>query len=282
MGEVECEYTDEFPRVLEELRCSLLISTYQAGKVVVVGVHCGELEVSFLDFAQPMGISVCQDCIAVGSDRQIHFLHPVGEALKSTYSDDRFDGAFVARSSVYTGSIHGHDLAWGREGLWIVNTLFSALCTLDDGKNFVPRWQPPFIGKSPRLAPEVHRKSSRLASEVGSLWPDDCCHLNGLAMQSGEPAFVSMLAACGEPAGWRNHKLQGGSVMDVRSSNVVCSQLCMPHSPRVYRDQLWLLNSGCGEIGFVELSDNRFVAVETMPGFLRGLSFVGDYAFVGL
>jgi uncharacterized protein (TIGR03032 family) len=71
-------------------------------------------------------------------------------------------------------------------------------------------------------------------------------------------------------------------VLDVRANAVVASGLSMPHSPRCYRDRLWLHNSGTGEFGFVDLSTGAFVPVVFCPGYLRGLAFVGDYAVMGL
>jgi uncharacterized protein (TIGR03032 family) len=56
----------------------------------------------------------------------------------------------------------------------------------------------------------------------------------------------------------------------------------MPHSPRVYRNKLWLLNSGTGHFGFVDLATGLFEKVAFCPGYLRGLAFSGDYAIVGL
>jgi uncharacterized protein (TIGR03032 family) len=59
----------------------------------------------------------------------------------------------------------------------------------------------------------------------------------------------------------------------------------MPHSPRLHRGELWLLNSGTGELGVVAFGRDgrgRFEPRVFCPGFLRGLSFCGDYAFVGL
>jgi uncharacterized protein (TIGR03032 family) len=259
--EVELEYSPDFPGILDQLQCSLLVSTYQAGKVISIGVHEDELQVSYLDFEEPMGIAVSNDQIAIGSNRQIHFIRPVHQILETQWPDGPFDGAFIAQSSIYTGRIHSHELAWGQDGLWIVNTLFSSLCTLRDGVSFVLRWQPPFID---------------------SIGEHDCCHLNGLAMRDNTPGYVSMIAPTSKPSGWREHKRDGGCIVAIPSGETVCSGLSMPHSPRWYGDKLWILNSGRGELGYIDLNENRFVPVEFLPGFLRGVSFVGDYAFVGL
>ena len=56
----------------------------------------------------------------------------------------------------------------------------------------------------------------------------------------------------------------------------------MPHSPRLYDRRLWLLNSGTGELGTVDLVDGRFEPVCFCPGFARGLDFVGRFAVIGL
>jgi len=56
----------------------------------------------------------------------------------------------------------------------------------------------------------------------------------------------------------------------------------MPHSPRWYQDRLWLLESGDGSIGTVDLNTGKYESIAKFPGFTRGLSFFGPLAFVGL
>jgi hypothetical protein len=85
--------------------------------------------------------------------------------------------------------------------------------------------------------------------------------------------------------GWRDRRADGGVVIDVGSSAIVCEGLSMPHSPRMHRGELWLLNSGTGELGVVEglsRGKGRFEPRAFCPGFLRGLAFHDKYAFVGL
>jgi uncharacterized protein (TIGR03032 family) len=71
-------------------------------------------------------------------------------------------------------------------------------------------------------------------------------------------------------------------VIDVASGEIVARGLSMPHSPRWYRGKLWLVNSGSGEFGSVDLATGRFDPLAFCPGYLRGLAFVGDYAVVTL
>ena len=258
LREVKYDYTPSLPEILTHLRASILVTTYQAGKLLVLGARDGKLQISFLDYDQPMGLAVSSDRIAIGTRKQMHFLVPAHETQRDR---NEYDGCFVPRSSFYTGSIHGHDLGWGKEGLWIVNTLFSSLATLHADYSFVPQWRPPFISE---------------------LIDQDRCHLNGMAMQNGLPRFVTAMSQTDTPAGWRKNKANSGIVMEVPSGNIVCQQLSMPHSPRLYADRLWVLNSGHGSLGYVEPTSGTYQSVEQMPGYTRGLSFCGQFAFVGL
>ena len=70
--------------------------------------------------------------------------------------------------------------------------------------------------------------------------------------------------------------------MDVDSGEVLCWSLSMPHSPRWHGGRLWLCESGSGTLGYVDASTGRYEAVAAVPGFTRGLDFVGELAFVGL
>ena len=142
-----------------------------------------------------------------------------------------------------------------------VNTLFSCLATVSEEHSFIPLWQPPFI--------------SKLAAE-------DRCHLNGLALREGKPRYVTAVSQSDVAEGWRDRRVDGGCVIDVQSKEVILSELSMPHSPRWYRETLWLLNSGTGELGYVDLETGKFEPVTFCPGYLRGLAFQGDFALVGV
>jgi uncharacterized protein (TIGR03032 family) len=258
---VDYEHSANLPDILESLQTSLLISTYQAGKLVVIGSAAGKSTFSFHSIDQVMGIATAADQIAIGARRQIHFLNSAHEVAADISPVGQYDGCFLSRTSITTGSIHGHDLAFGVEGLWVVNTLFSCLCTLDRNFNFFPRWRPPFVSQ---------------------LIGQDRCHLNGLAMEGGKPRYVTVLGLTDEPSGWRSNKRNGGAILDVLSGEVICSGLCMPHSPRVHGGRLWVLNSGRGELSVVDINAGQLQVVAVLPGYTRGLSFHGNYAFVGL
>lgn len=209
-----------------------------------------------------MGLAVSPRRLAVGTRREVWFFQPAGPELARDFSPDgRHDGAFLVRSALHTGTIAGHDIAWCGDELWVVNTLFSCLCTLSSEYHFVPRWQPRFI--------------SRLA-------PEDCCHLNGLACDGQRPRYVTAIGATDLAEGWRAEKATAGCIMDVASGELVARGLSMPHSPRLYDGRLWVLNSGLGQLSLVDTRSGAVEAVAQVPGYTRGLAFHGPYAFVGL
>lgn len=258
---VHYEHSSNLAPLLHTLGISVLLSTYQAGKLIVLGSDGKRLTFSFHHFDQVMGIAVAPDRIAVGTRRQIHWLRAAHELASSLPGPETFDGCFMARDSRVTGNIHGHELAYGDGELWVVNTLFSCLCTLDDDFSFFPRWRPPFV--------------TELAAQ-------DRCHLNGMAIERGTPRYVTLLGLTNEPAGWRPDKKDGGAIIDVHTGAVVSSGLCMPHSPRVHGGRLWVLNSGRGELSEVDIRSGELEAICEFPGYTRGMACFEDYAFVGL
>ena len=85
------------------------------------------------------------------------------------------------------------------------------------------------------------------------------------------------------PFRWqREHRRAGGVIIDVRSGEIVARGFSMPHSPRVHRGTLYVVNSGAGEFGRVDVSTGRFEPIAFCPGYARGLAFIGDYAVIGL
>ena len=264
--EVRYFHSDLFPRLLEQAACSLLISTYQAGQLIAVGVADGQLNFSFRRFDQAMGIALGADRLAVGGKEEIWSLRAHSEIAPAIEPRGRFDQCWLPRSSTVTGAIQCHEMAWGSTNsgeaeLWVVNTLFSCLAGIDSRYSFVPRWRPPFI--------------SELAAQ-------DRCHLNGLAMRDGTPTFVTVMAPTDEPHGWRAVRNDSGAVLDVSSGEAVTVGLSMPHSPRWHENTLFVLNSGCGRLESVDPATGHRESVAALPGYARGLALYRGLAFVGL
>ncbi len=254
-------HSGDLPELLKALGASLLLTTYQAGKLVVVRAAQPRLSSLLLSLAQPMGIASDRGRLAVGTKGQIWFWQNAPELAHQFEPTGAHDSCFVPRWSHVTGDIRVHELAWAGCDLWVVNTRFSCLCTLEINSSFVPRWLPPFV--------------SRLA-------PDDRCHLNGLAVADGRPRYVTVLGQTDTPEGWREKKANGGAIVDVADGAIVARGLCMPHSPRVHAGRLWVLDSGRGRVLVVDPQTGQSDTVASLPGYTRGLAFCGPYAFVGL
>jgi uncharacterized protein (TIGR03032 family) len=253
--------TSTLPALLREVVGSLLVSTYQSGRVILVRADGGALNTHFRSFPSPMGLALGPRYLAIGTAREVWEYRNVPAAARRLDPPGKHDACFLPRACHVTGDIRVHDMAFAGDELWVVNTKFSCLCVLDRDHSFVPRWRPPFIS---------------------ALAPEDRCHLNGLAVVDGRPRYVTALGRSDAPAGWRETKAGGGVLLDVESGEAVASGLSMPHSPRWHDGRLWVLESGKGEIGVVDLPTGRVETVAQLPGFTRGLSFAGPYAFVGL
>ena len=260
---VSYEHSATLPALLERLDLSVLLSTYQAGRVVSLGCHGGQLRVGFSRFDQAMGLCRTPTGLAVGSRDAIWNLPASREIAPRIAPEGEHDIAFLTRSSHHSGPLMGHDLAWCGNRLWLVNTLFNGLVTIEGSWSFVPQWQPPFIS----------------GWELG-----DRCHLNGLAISEdgSAPAYVTALGETDAENGWREHKASGGCLIHVPSGETVLRGLAMPHSPRLYQGQVYLLDSGHGTLIRLDPLSGERSTVAVLPGFTRGLDCFAGHAFVGL
>jgi uncharacterized protein (TIGR03032 family) len=259
-AKLEITTSRQFTAWLAEHRLSLAFSTYQAGKLFLIGLQAnGRLSVFERTFNRCMGLTAHGDGLWMSSLYQLWYFT---NALAAGGQHNGYDRVLVPQVGFTTGDLDIHDVAVDGDGRPIfVNTLFSCLATVSNRYSFVPLWQPPFI--------------SKLAAE-------DRCHLNGLAMADGKPAYVTAVGRSDVTDGWRDQRRDGGLVIDVSSGEIAAGGLSMPHSPRLYRDALWLLESGTGFFGRVDRDTGRFEPITFCPGYLRGLAFTGDFALVGL
>jgi hypothetical protein len=298
-----------FASWLREQRVSLAFTTYQTGKLFLIGLRPdGRLSIFERTFERCMGLAVAD----ATENRKQKAESRNGRAqtlwMSSVYQLWRFENAlpdgerapegydrlYVPQLAYTTGDVDAHDIALcsssfsfsssssnptgldenenenenededeeTRAGMPIfVNTLFSCLAAPSDTHSFRVVWKPPFI--------------SRLAAE-------DRCHLNGLALRDGAPAFVTAVSTTDVHDGWREHRREGGVVVDVASGEIVARGLSMPHSPRWHDGKLHLLNSGAGEFGTIDLANGKFGPICFCSGYARGLAMCGRFAVIGL
>lgn len=255
----EMQSSRQFPAWLYEQKISLVFTSYQTGKLFLIGLQPnGRLGVFERTLDRCMGLAVNRGTLFVSTLYQlIRFENILGEG--EIHEDH--DALYVPRVGHYTGDLDIHDIGVDKKGNVIfANTLFNCLSTVSKTHSFKPLWRPKFI--------------SKLAAE-------DRCHLNGLAMENGVPKYVTCVSETDVAEGWREHRKDGGVLIDVKSKKVVCRGLSMPHSPRVHNGKVYLLNAGTGYFGYVDMKKGVFVPMTFCPGFLRGLSIVGDFAIVG-
>jgi uncharacterized protein (TIGR03032 family) len=256
------QHTSNLPQLFDQLRISLLVTTYQAGKLIVVRKDGAVLNTHFRHFSKPMGLAADRNRLAIGTTQEIIEYRNIPAICDKLQPAGRHDACYVARSAWVTGNIDIHEMAFGaQDRLWFINTRFSSLCTLDGTHSFVPQWRPKF---------------------VRALAPEDRCHLNGLGMRDARPRYVTALGSSDTPQGWRERKKDGGVLIDIESGRTICDGLSMPHSPRWYADQLWVLESGKGSLAKVDPATGKLQTVIELPGFTRGIDFYGPLAFIGL
>ncbi len=245
---------------------SIAFTTYQAGKLFLIGLQDdGRISVFERTFPRCMGLAVSGDARQMFL-ATLYQIFRFDNALPAGKQHDGYDALYTPHASWVTADLDVHDVMIGKDGRPIfVNTLFGCLATVSDGHSFKPLWRPPFI--------------SRLAAE-------DRCHLNGVAGEDGVPRFVTACSTSDVSDGWRDNRVGAGVVVDVASNEIVLDGLTMPHSPRLHDDRLWLLNSGSGELGFLDKTGKgkkgRFEPLAFCPGYARGLAFAGNHAVIGL
>ncbi len=262
----EVNASRQFTPWLLEQNLSLAFTTYQAGKLFFIGLQpSGKLSVFERTFQRCMGLYAQGSSLYMSS---LYQLWRFENTLEPGQVHNNYDAVYLPQMSYVTGDLDIHDVALSNsqanndsENLIFVNTLFSCLAKVSQTHSFIPLWQPPFI--------------SKLAAE-------DRCHLNGLAIRDGQPRYVTAVSQSDVAEGWRDRRADGGCVIDVESNEIVATGLSMPHSPRWYKEKLWLLNSGTGDFGYIDLKRGSFEPVAFCPGYMRGFAIHGDFAIVGV
>jgi uncharacterized protein (TIGR03032 family) len=250
----------QFTAWLAEQKASVAFTTYQAGKLFLLGLQPdGRLAIFNRTFERCMGLWASPERLLMST---LYQLWRFDDALAPGQAHQQHDRLYVPQLAWTTGDLDIHDIAVDGAGRPVfVNTLFSCLATVSESHSFRPLWQPPFI--------------SKLAAE-------DRSHLNGLAMAEGEPRYVTSVSTSDVADGWRDHRVAGGVVIDVPSGDVIARDLSMPHSPRLHQGRLYLLDSGSGRFGWIEPRSGRFEEICFCPGYARGLAFAGEFAVIGL
>lgn len=257
---------------MAQARVSFAFTTYQAGKLFMVGLQPdGKLSVFERTFNRCMGLHASDDAQTLWMTSLYQLWRFENFVPRGQTAPDGYDALYVPTLAHTTGDVDIHDLHVRQDGSPVfVVTRFNCLATASPTHSFAPIWKPPFISK---------------------LVGEDRCHLNGLAMDptTKEPAYITAVSRSDVSDGWRDRRIASGIAMDIRTNQVVGEGLSMPHSPRLHPGEggagkLWLLSAGTGFLGYIDVAsgNTKFHEVAFCPGFTRGLTFVGRKAIVGL
>jgi len=249
-----------FSAWLAESRVSIAFTTRRTRKLFLVGLRSdGRLSIFERSFERCRGLCATGRTLYMSTRYQIWRLQ---DSLEPGHLHEGYDRLYIPQLAWTTGEVHAHDVMVREDGAVVfANTLFSCLASVSSSDSFVPQWTPPF---------------------VSTLAPEDRCHLNGLALLDGNPRYATAVARSDVPDGWRDQRRDGGVVLDVDTGEPVATGLSMPHSPRLREGKVWVLDSGRGYLGYVDLGRERFEPVVFGPGYLRGLAFVDRFAVAGL
>ncbi len=258
-----CTHSPNLPELLHRLNCSFALSTYQAGKVVMISALSPSRLIQLpRTFDKPMGIAADVSRLAIATlSEVVTFSNASRMAPNYPKQPNTYDALYLPRATYFTGEIDIHDLHWMGDALLAVNTRFSCLANIDQHYSFTPVWKPFFIER---------------------LLPADQCHLNGVAFENNRPAYVTALGKTDTPEGWRQNRESGGIVINVPSNSIVAEGLSMPHSPRIYDNKLYVLESAAGNLVCIEPSTGHKEVVLALNGFARGMDRIGDFVFIGL
>ncbi|MEP0985360.1 TIGR03032 family protein [Ekhidna sp.] len=256
-------YTPNIPELLQGLNCSVAISTYQTGKVVIFSAKDENQLVQLpRTFLKPMGMAKKGNKWAIATnDSVVITVNAPGLATNYAPNPNVYDSLYIPRASYYTGPLDMHDIQFTNNGLLGVNTMFSNLCEIDEDFSFKPIWKPSFIS---------------------ALKPEDRCHLNGLAIEPDtcKPKYITALGKGDSHRSWKEGMLNGGILIDIETDEIVLSELPVPHTPRIFGKDLFMLLSATGELVKVNAQSGTYDIITQLNGFARGMDRIGDYLFI--
>jgi len=286
-------YSDNLPHILSQLGVSLALTSYQSQRLILVRAKAGKLETKLKAFPRPMGLYADENRITIGTLNQVVDFQKSDAALSDVVDgkldrfeelptklqqDDDFDDDIVAerreqvqaikaadalyveRTTLMTGMINIHDIAWGNDGLWVVNSIFSCLSKLSAQHSFIACWKPSFISE---------------------LKPENRCHLNGMALLDGEPRYVTAFSQSDASESWRDREINEGVLIDIKNDRVIKDDIPLPHSPKCHQGKVYYCASGDGEIHVYDPQTDNVDVLCKLPGFTRGMVFIGDLMIVG-
>ncbi len=258
---IDFTYSQNIVDFFQQTNTTILLSTYQTNKIMIIGQENGQFDIRYKYFPRPMGMCKKDEKLYAGLGHGIYQFSNYASVASTYEGGNRYDACYIPQNIHFTGDIDIHEMEFANNELYFINTKFSCLCIKDSNSSFKPIWKPPFISL---------------------LQPIDKCHVNGFTTRDNEPRYITALGKTDEPLGWRKNKANGGILMDIKTDEILLEGLSMPHSPRWINNRLYFLESGKGAISYFDFDTKKSVEIARVPGFTRGLDILGDFAFIGV
>ncbi|GAB2175539.1 TIGR03032 family protein [Dongia sp. agr-C8] len=257
--EVSRDLVEASPRLRHWLRLRkscLALSTGESGKILTLGAGASGLTVFDVSCELPGALLLTEKGLHVAAHRRLWRFDDALSDGECFHGNDRLCLPSQCRP---TGAIGIQDLAVAESGkLLAAVSGFNCVARINSRGDLKPVWRPAFIDKIVR---------------------EDRCHLSGFCLRDGAVAYVTVTAASNLNDGWQQAQ-NGGQVIDAVTHRAVAEGLGQPTAPRLYRNRLWVLESGTGWLGWIDAERRSFERFVQLPGTPRGLRFVGDHALV--
>lgn len=259
---------------LEQLGITLFVTREYEHLVLALNASQGRPYATFFPMPHPSGLTVDRQAhkVYVASTRnpnQIYTFKALSSLLeRADVALPRDPGSplMPVTTTYYPGSLYIHDLAIVGHELHANAVAHNAVIRLSEGNHFERAWWPKCI--------EVKRRPVFTRNHI---------QLNSIA--AGKTLAQSFFSASSDRIGrlrpgHLNYPVDGrGVIFSGATREPVCTGLTRPHSARFGGRQIWVDNSGYGEVGFV--NKGRLQVVRKLPGWTRGLCIIEDVAFVG-
>ena len=257
--------------VLERSGLTLIVTREYEHLVLALSCPGGRRRISYLQLPHPSGLAVDSAAkhLLIASTRNpnvVFTFAPCTGHLGPRASDETRGHLLPVLARYLPGCIYIHDIAFIGGQLHANAVGMNAVVRLEEGGGFTPVWWPRCID-----------------SAAGPRFDRNYLQLNSIA--AGKTVEESFFSASAEaPSRRRPGHLnwavdRRGVIFSGRTREVVGRGLTRPHSARLRAGEVWVDNSGYGEVGRID--EGKFEPVLKLPGWTRGLFFHGDMAFVG-
>jgi uncharacterized protein (TIGR03032 family) len=259
---------------LERSGLTLIVTREYEHLVMALGFASGRPRVSYLHLPHPSGVAfdARRKRLFIASTRNPNVVFDFapcggsGAGMRPTVEVEGAGLLLPVSARYLPGCLYVHDLALIGGALHANAVGMNSVVRLDDGGGFEPAWWPRSIDTE--RGPRIDRNYLQLNSIA--------------AGRTLSESFFTASAA--RPShrrpGHLNFPVDRRGVVFAGDTREVCGTgLTRPHSARLSRGEVWVDNSGYGEVG--RIVSGRFEAVLRLGGWTRGLCFAEGLAFVG-